>query len=114
MTSVFEFLNKMATNEPQQKRSRTVVRYEMNLSFSSEEAKENFLTSLEKVKRILSRRSLRHFELLQSLFDMVDTDLDDDSTVGNNSSSTTTTPCQRQPIRPMLENSGMFIFLFVL
>ena len=42
-------------------------------------------------------------------------DLDDDSTVGNDSSSTTTTtPCQRQPIRPMLENSGMFIFLFVL
>ena len=34
---------------------------------------------------------------------MVDTeDLDDDSTVGNNSSSTTTTPCQRQPITPML------------
>ena len=89
----------------------------MNLSFSSEEAKENFLTSLEKVKRILSRRSLRqldNLELLQSLFDMVNTDLDDDSTVGNNSSSTTTTPCQRQPIRPMLENSGMFIFLFVL
>ena len=46
---------------------------------------------------------------------MVDTeDLDDDSTVGNDSSSTTTTPCQRQSIRPMLENSGMFIFLFVL
>ena len=41
---------------------------------------------------------------------MVDTDLDDDS----NNSSSTTTPCQRQPIRPMLENSGMFIFLFVL
>ena len=108
----------MATNEPQQKRSRTVVRYQMNLSFSSEEAKENFLTSLEKVKKILSRRSLRqldNLEVLQSLFDMVDTeDLDDDNTVGNDSSSTTTTPCQRQPIRPMLENSGMFIFLFVL
>ena len=109
----------MATNEPRQKRSRTVVRYQMNLSFSSEEAKENFLTSLEKVKKILSRRSLRqldNLELLQSLFDMVDTeDLDDDNTVGNDSSSTTTTtPCQRQPIRPMLENSGMFIFLFVL
>ena len=99
MTSVFEFLNKMATNEPRQKRSRTVVRYQMNLSFSSAEAKENFLTSLEKVKRILSRRSLRqldNLELLQSLFDMVDNDLDDDSTVGNDSSSTTTTPCQRQ------------------
>ena len=63
----------------------------MNLSFSSEEAKENFLTSLEKIKKILSRRSLRQLDnlkLLQSLFDMVDNDLDDDSTVGNNSSST--------------------------
>ena len=90
----------------------------MNLSFSSEEAKENFLTSLEKIKKILSCRSLRqldNLELLQSLFDnMVDNDLDNDSTVGNDSSSTTTTPCQRQPIRPMLENSGMFIFLYVL
>ena len=111
----------MATNEPRQKRSRTVVIYQMNLSFSSEEAKENFLTSLEKIKKILSRGSLSqldNLELLQSLFDMVDTeDLDDDSTVVNDSSSTTTTTtttCQRQLIRPMLENSGMFIFLFVL
>ena len=103
----------MATNEPRQKRSRTVVRHQMNLSFSSE---ENFLTSLEKVKRILSRRSLRqldNLELLQSLFDMVDTDLDDDSTVGNNSSSTTTTPCQRQPIRPMLENSCRYVYFLI-
>ena len=49
-----------------------VVRYQMNLSFSSEEAKENFLTSLEKIKKIFSRRSLRqldNLELLQSLFD---------------------------------------------
>ena len=55
----------MATNEPRQKRSRTVVRYQMNLSFSSEEGKENFLTSLEKVKRILSRRSLRQLDNLE-------------------------------------------------
>ena len=51
----------MATNETRQKRSRTVVRYQMNLSFSSEEAKENFLTSLEKIKKSLSRRSTLNF-----------------------------------------------------
>ena len=101
LTSVFEFLNKM------KKRSRTVVRYQMNFEFFPE--KKLKITSLEKIKKILSCRSVRqldNLELLQSLFDMVDTE-----DVGNDSSSTTTTPCQR---RPMLENSGMFIFLFVL
>ena len=73
-------LKKMAaTNEPRSKRSRTTVRYQMNLSFSTDEAKEDFITSLEKVKKILSRRSLRqldNLELLQKLFDMVSEDED--------------------------------------
>ena len=104
-------LKKMAaTNEPRSKRSRTTVRYQMNLSFSTDEAKEDFITSLEKVKKILSRRSLRqldNLELLQKLFDMVSEDEDSVDSERENDG-------HRQPIRPMLENSGMeCILLYV-
>ena len=100
-------LKKMAaTNEPRSKHSRTTVRYQMNLSFSTDEAKEDLITSLGKVKKILSRRSLRQLDNLE-LLHMVSEDEDSVNSERENDG-------HRQSIRPMLENSGMeCILLYV-
>ena len=61
------------------KRPRLGVYFPMELNFSSNDEKENFLTRLKKVKRYFSSRSSRSFdncELLQSLLDLVDDEED--------------------------------------
>lgn len=82
----------------------------MQLSFPNEEAKEEFLKSLDKVKKSLSRRSLRqldNLELLQKVLDMVDEDETDDATP----STSVEDAGLKLSMKPMLENSGKRIYV---
>jgi hypothetical protein len=104
----------MASVEPRQKRSK-IIRYSMNCSFSSEEAKLEFLKSFDRVKSILCRRSskqLDNAELFLKLFDFVH----DDDHDGNDSHDHVNYTCatQKQPKTSMLKNSGMILVSYLI
>jgi hypothetical protein len=103
----------MATNEPVRKRLKAYVRYSMTFRFSNEDAKQEFIASMERVRLILSRgksKTLENVELFQQLFDMVH-----DEDHGKNHDVSVVQPVDDVPGHPntqaMLANSGMIKFL---
>jgi hypothetical protein len=78
----------------------------MSFCFSNEEAKEDFTRQLEKVKRVMSRRSSRQLDnvdIFLKLFELVVDDDDHDEDHQSHEDSN-----QRQPMVPMLKNSGVY------
>ena len=94
-------------NEPRKKRAQVGFRYSMELNFTSEDAKQSFLSRMENAKQRFAPRSsppLGSRELLSYLLDMAET------TPPTNQPGTTGSQLQSQvvPTAPatMLDNSG--------
>jgi hypothetical protein len=80
----------------------------MQPAFSTQECKDDFLSTLKNVKGILSRkkkRQLDNVELLQALFDLVKIEADCEMN-HSNADTACEESSQRHVIQPMLENSG--------
>ena len=89
----------------QEERVRHEVYYQMELNFSSEADKKNFLRQLELVKSVMSSkksRPLDNRELLGLLLDKLGVGDDGDNDTVNESSGGP----QRDIVKPMLEYSG--------
>lgn len=106
----------MATesSEPRKKRARHGVRYQMELYFASEDAKQAFLSRMGDAKRLLAPRGsppLDNRELICSLLDRVEAappTLQDDDNHGL-AGSGAQSQSQTVSALPMLENSGIVI-----
>ena len=107
----------MATDsEPKKKRARHGFRYQMELYFASEDAKQAFLSRIGDAKRLLATRGsppLDNRELICSLLDKVEaappTSRPESLAGGNGAQSQS----QTVPVAPMLENSGLPLLKFI-
>ena len=93
---------------PRKKRARRGVRYQMELNFDTEEAKQALLSRMDHAKRYLAPRAsfLDNAQLLSLVLDKVDLEAASSSRSGSHQEKAQT---DKQPAMPMLENSGLCI-----
>lgn len=100
--------------QPRKKRARRGVRYQMELSFDAEDAKQAFLSKLDNAKRYLARSArctgsllADNTQLFSLLLDKLDLEVastahTDDAEVDSQERT------QLKRVTPVLENSGLF------
>ena len=97
-------------SEPRKKRARHGFRYQMELYFASEDAKQAFLSRMEDAERQVAPPRLDNCQLISSLLDKVDrirTAAPSNSPSENLADGEARSQSRSVPAVPMLENSGL-------
>ena len=95
---------------PKKKQPRVGSRYQLEISFPDEEARQDFMSRLDKAKRWLSRssssssRHIGNYGMMISFLDRLDKEMSDEC-----SSSSSHTPHASIAVKPMLKNSGICV-----
>ena len=97
---------------PKKKRPRVGSHYQLEINFPDEEARQDFMSRLDKAKQWLSRssssssRHIGNYGLMISLLDRLDKEMSDEC-----SSSSSHAPHASIPVKPMLKSSGIIIYV---
>ena len=96
------FIIMVVVSEPRKKRARKGFRYQLEFNFASEDAKEGFLSKMEKARRFLASRGPQPLD--NRLLDIVE-----ETTPPTSQAERANTEDTHTHVLPILEQSGLYL-----